>query len=126
MHKLLGLGVVGWLAITPAFACRCAQPASLIETVKNSQAVFRGTVIEKSIEGEDQVVTLQVKQRWKGTKRRSWAVRMTNSDCAVPMVQGGTYLVYLDKDGRVPPCGRTGEISTVSEDLAALAQLKIR
>jgi len=126
MYKLGGLGLVGWLMITPVFACRCAQPASVSETVKIVQAVFSGTVIKEGIEGEDRVVILQVKQIWKGPKQRTWTVRMTNSDCAVPMVRGGTYLIYLDQDGRVPPCGRTGEITTVNEDLAVLGQIKIR
>jgi len=139
MHRLLMLLTFTTAAIaaaTPAAACDCPTP-SPGEALARAAAVFEGTVTQK-IPLEDLAaesgnvakgvrIQFSVSRAWKGVDQETYSIFISteNDPCAVPFVEGESYVVYATKNSQGPlpvveTCSRSKKTTEAAEDLTAL------
>jgi hypothetical protein len=123
--SLILLGALGGVDAT--LACSCAPPPPPQTALKQSNAVFTGTVIGVTTSGNDHVVRLRVESSWKGAKCGEATVVTASEDaaCGYTFQVGQSYLVYAVKEqGKLSTnlCSRTKPTSEATEDLTALGK----
>lgn len=126
-----------WIALTlaltlfgaaeAALACSCAPPPPPQTALKESNAVFTGTVLGVTTSGVNYVVRLRVESSWKGAKCGEVTVITASEDaaCGYNFQVGQSYLVYAVKaQGKLSTnlCSRTKPTSEAGEDLTALGK----
>jgi hypothetical protein len=114
-------------AANAALACSCAPPPPPQDALKQSSAVFTGTVIDVTTSGVNHVVRLRVESSWKGAKCGEVTVLTASEDaaCGYSFQVGQSYLVYAVKEqGKLSTnlCSRTKPTSDAGEDLTALGK----
>jgi hypothetical protein len=111
---------------TVVSACSCAQPPSPKKALQASRAVFSGKVIKIRREGDQNKVTFEVANVWKGvkTKKVTITTHSSGSLCGYSFQKDQSYIVYCHspqdkKQGtlRVSLCSRTKSIKNAKEDL---------
>lgn len=110
-----------------ALACSCAPPPPPQEALKQSAAVFTGTVLAVTDSGTNRQVRLRVERVWKGTKCGEVTIvtALDEAACGSSFQVGTSYLVYATRQqGKLSTslCSRTQPASGASEDLAALGE----
>jgi len=111
-------------------ACTCAPPPPPKKALKKSAAVFSGTVTSIKQVGSHNLVTLQIKRTWKGTKGKTVTVKTHTSSaaCGYQFRKGTAYLVYCfqppknkkTKQLQTNICTRTKPLARAKEDLKEL------
>ena len=101
----------GLLCLTwaePAFACTCTTGNPIAAQYRQflkgfDGAVFRGTVVESTLEGDSprlvgrvQKVTFKVERHWQGVTSAEVAVYTSATMCAAEFVPGLTYTVVAE------------------------------
>ena len=105
-------------------AVRCApQLKSVAGTLKQSDAVFVGEVIEANDAGSFREARLQVEQSWKGVETREVVVLAPRTAESAHYRVGERYLVFASlQNGKLftANCSRTKRIEHAAEDLKQL------
>jgi shikimate kinase len=123
----LVLVVLSLYAVDTAWACSCAPQPPPQEALKQSVAVFTGTVAGVTTSGQNRLVQIRVEKVWKGAKCGEVTVTTALDDaaCGYNFEVGQSYLVYATKEkGKlsVSLCSRTSLTSQAGEDLTALGE----
>jgi len=118
-------GLLGFRGVT--LGCTCAQPSSVEEGLKQSDAVFVGLVERFELKGSARVATLRASRVWKGPKSPHISVTTGggDGDCGFHFIAGIEYLVFASEDDsgtlRTTICTRTKPASGEAvDDLKAL------
>jgi hypothetical protein len=134
---LMGLVMSYVVTIEPAYACTCMAPATAVEGLQKSSAVFRGRVVTIYRSFFDRVgitntagyrVQFEITKQWKGTPSKSTVVitRLTGEACGFPFEEGKEYLVYLvtePKDIQTGICTGTKNIAEAEQEMKQLDRL---
>jgi hypothetical protein len=126
-----------FLSIGPAYACTCMAPATAVEALQKSSAVFRGRVITIYRSFLDRVgitntagyrVQFEITKQWKGTPSKSIVVitRITGEACGFPFEEKKEYLVYVvtkPKDIQTGICIGTKNIAEAEQEMKELDKL---
>lgn len=121
------------------YACSCAVPASPLEAMEQSAAVFEGTVVSikekfKIMQSSADPVqaTFQVGARWKGEvgEKVTVTTALSGASCGFEFTKGERYIVYAGGEEAageggtakltVSLCSRTALFSGAEEDLNEL------
>ena len=134
---LMGLIVSYVVTIEPAYACTCMAPATAVEALQKSSAVFRGRVVTIYRSFLDRVgitntagyrVQFEITKQWKGTPSKSIVVitRITGEACGFPFEEKKEYLVYVvtePKDIQTGICTGTKNIADAEQEMKELDKL---
>lgn len=129
MMRRISLSMALVLAIVlgadAALACSCAPLPEPRQARDQADAVFTGTVLGITQEGNQRLVRLRVEESWKGAKCGEVTITtgLGDSDCGYAFQEGQAYLIYADKQrGKLSTniCTRTRPTAEAGEDLAAL------
>ncbi|WP_284638849.1 hypothetical protein [Paenibacillus silviterrae] len=117
------------------YACSCAMPLSVKESLESSDAVFVGKAVKIAGSGKwfirssaDPVaVTFEVSQVWKGEPQASQTVytAASSASCGFTFSENTEYVVYARKgeDGlQTTICDRTKALMAAAEDMAQLGE----
>jgi hypothetical protein len=136
--------VVAFLFCLPAraWACSCIGPSPACQVFAKTDAVFEGRVVSieaighsealpgTSIRIQEKLVTLEVRQAWKGpaTTRVQVVTASQGSACGIAFKAGERYLVFANHrsyDGRLgaSSCGNTRRLDEAADSLAFLDSL---
>ncbi len=119
------LAVLALLGADAALACSCAPLPEPQQARDQAAAVFTGTVLGITQEGNLRLVRLRVEESWKGVRCGEVTVTtgLGDADCGYAFQEGQSYLIYADKQqGKLSTniCTRTKPTAEAGEDLAAL------
>src|SRR5574341_1514226 len=130
-HQVLALvigvstGLLGLQGL--AFACTCAQPASVQDGLKQADAVFLGLVERFELKGTGRIATFRVHTVWKGPEASRVRVSTGggDGDCGYHFIAGVEYLVLAHRGAsdslQTSICSRTKPASGEAvDDLKAL------
>ncbi len=112
----------------PAYACSCARPDPVHESVAQATAVFAGRVINiEPIDHRRIEVDFDVETVWKGAATSTIRIYTAPNSamCGYLFEEGRSYLVYAHQRQetlQVSQCSRTNLLSQSDEDLAILNQ----
>lgn len=121
----------------PTFACDCSTEIELSLEYHRTQFVTIGKVlsITESKDGNELLVSVEIKTDFKGEKTGEKIIIRTNSSpkaCGYEFVVGKEYLIYANRHQRVPKdwttsvCSRTIAMSGAENDLIFITrELKI-
>jgi hypothetical protein len=125
------------VAIEPAYACTCMAPATAVDGLQKSSAVFRGRAVTIYRSFLDRVgitntagyrVQFEITKQWKGTPSKSIVVitRITGEACGFPFEEKKEYLVYVvpePKDVQTGICTGTKNIAEAEQEMQHLNRL---
>ncbi len=119
------LMLVALLGADAALACSCGPLPEPRQARDQADAVFTGTVLGITQEGNRRLVRLRVEESWKGARCEEVTITtgLGDSDCGYAFQEGQSYLIYADKQrGKLSTniCTRTKPTAEAGEDLAAL------
>jgi hypothetical protein len=135
----LGLGVILFLLLNCAvsFACTCAGPKPVAQSLEEANAVFSGKVLKirrvkpgEQAELGDVEVVFAVNRSWKGANQRTISVYTSSQSaaCGYGFQKGRTYLVYAHGNSQqrlaTSICTRTKRFKDAREDLKELGGAK--
>lgn len=109
-----------------AFACSCARPGSVNESLAQATVVFAGQVIDiEPIDNRRVEVEFDVETVWKGSNTSTISVYTAPNPavCGYSFEIGRSYLVYARENRgslSVNQCSRTNLLSESSDDLTLL------
>ena len=110
-----------------AQACSCLAPPAPKIALQQSAAVFAGRVASVRTQGNNQLFTFDVSQKWKGVKGAQITVSTPaeSAMCGINFDSDRDYLVYAftnDQSGtlRVNLCTRTARLADAAKDVAEL------
>ncbi|HEX8746697.1 MAG TPA: hypothetical protein VF717_05805 [Pyrinomonadaceae bacterium] len=131
----LGLTVIVFLLLNfdVGYACTCAPPPSVAQSLSQAGAVFSGKVLQvKRVKGRGEQaglwqveVIFAVNTSWKGAERKVLSVFTASQSaaCGYNFRRGTTYLVYAgESQGKLATtiCSRTKRLGDAREDLREL------
>ncbi len=116
------------LASTYSLSCDCVTEVEMSLEFHRTKYVSIGKVlsIKESTDGNELLVSVEIKQDFKGDKTGSTVVIRTNKSpkaCGYQFKVGREYLIYSNRHDRVPKhrmtsvCSRTVELSAAENDL---------
>lgn len=115
--------------VSSSYACSCIPPGSVTEELEKSAAVFRGKVLQKEVQNQNDstpvAVQLEVKESWKGTNQANVVVytALHSAACGYEFEVNKEYIIYAyEQNGKwhVTLCSRTAPVESAAEDIKKL------
>jgi len=125
VYKGAFLGLLCFGIIEKSYACSCAPPPPPIDSLAGSDAVFVGTVLGHSWDGDEIKYDFRVEEVWKGVSYLQISVFTSPSvaSCGYPFEFGKKYLVYAGRhEGLLATsiCHRTQLLADAGFDIQQL------
>ncbi|WP_432352372.1 hypothetical protein [Sporosarcina sp. A2] len=115
-------------------ACSCVELPPVSVAKEEADAVFLGTIRDIVDEDTQRIVTINVREAWKGVETETIKVYtgFNSGDCGLPIEIGGSYLFYANdfSEGEEPGfltstiCTRTTTEMNAANDLKELGEGK--
>ncbi len=112
----------GYLFPTKVFACSCME-LSIEEKVDIASTIFKGTLVSKDTQGENQ---FRIDKVWKGDPAEGYVFSGIFGMCGTEFEEGNDYLVYTSTSKGVEStsiCSGNKLIADAGEDIQALDRL---